>query len=171
LKSLADAGLGAALVLANLHHRWVVPLMERELRIYEMGEMANPVSLVRSRLVHDRLPLEYAATRVRRAIDLKVVRHSNDDLWSFVMLDDAPPVSRLSPFSFIHPRHAGVALTFHSPQQRVAVDAARSELPTPRAHARVAQRREQERVARKKERSIRRWECQERRDEEFRLRE
>jgi hypothetical protein len=33
LKSLAYAGLGAALVLANLHHRRIVPLMERELRI------------------------------------------------------------------------------------------------------------------------------------------
>jgi hypothetical protein len=56
LKSLADAGLGAASVLANLHHRRIIPLMERELRIYEMGKMANPVSLARSRLVHDRFP-------------------------------------------------------------------------------------------------------------------
>jgi hypothetical protein len=56
LKSLADAGLGAASVLANLHHRRIIPLMERELRIYEMGKMANPVSLERSRLVHDRFP-------------------------------------------------------------------------------------------------------------------
>jgi hypothetical protein len=37
LKNLADAGLGAASVLANLHHRRIVPLMERELRIYEMS--------------------------------------------------------------------------------------------------------------------------------------
>jgi hypothetical protein len=98
LKSLADAGLGTTSVLANLHHRRVVPLMERELRIYEMSETANPVSLARSRLVHDRFPLEYAATRVRRAIILKAVRHSNDDLWSFVMLPDAPSVSSLPPF-------------------------------------------------------------------------
>jgi hypothetical protein len=62
LKGLADAGLGAASVLVNLHHRWIVPLMERELRIYEMNETANPVSLARSRLLHDRFPLEYAAT-------------------------------------------------------------------------------------------------------------
>jgi hypothetical protein len=45
LKSLADAGLGAASVIANLHHRRIIPLMERELRIYEMGETANPASL------------------------------------------------------------------------------------------------------------------------------
>jgi hypothetical protein len=31
------------LVLANLHHRRIVPLMERELRIYEMSDVANPI--------------------------------------------------------------------------------------------------------------------------------
>jgi hypothetical protein len=79
LKSLADAGLGMASVLANLHHRRIIPLMERRLRIFEMDEAADPVALARSRLVHDRLPPEYAATRARRAINLKVVS-SNDDL-------------------------------------------------------------------------------------------
>jgi hypothetical protein len=99
LKGLADAGLGAALVLTNLHHKPIVPLMERELRIYEMSEAANPVSLARSRLLHDRFPQEYAATRARRAINLKVGRHNNNELWSFVMLPDAPTVSR-PPFPF-----------------------------------------------------------------------
>jgi hypothetical protein len=96
LKGLADAGLGAASVLANLHHRRIVPLMERELRIYEMSDVANPTTLARSELLHECLPPEYAAKRARRAISLKVVRHSNDDLWSFVMLSDAPAVSRPS---------------------------------------------------------------------------
>jgi hypothetical protein len=96
LKNLADAGLGAASVLANLHHRRIVPLMERELRIYKMSEVANPVSLARSRFLHERFPQEYATTRARRAISLKVVRHDNDDLWSFVMLPDAPVVSSSS---------------------------------------------------------------------------
>jgi hypothetical protein len=91
LKSLTDARLGAASVLANLHHLAV--------RIFEMDETANPVSLARSRLVHDRVPREYAATRARRAISVKAVQHSDDDLWSFVMLPDAPPVSKLPPFS------------------------------------------------------------------------
>jgi hypothetical protein len=54
--------------------------MERELRIYEMGETTNPVSLACSQLVPDHLPLEYAAMRARRAISLKAVRHNNDDL-------------------------------------------------------------------------------------------
>jgi hypothetical protein len=96
LKNLADAGLGEASILANLHHRRIVPLMERELRIHEMSEVANPTSLARSRFLLDSLPHEYAATRARRAISLKAVRHSNDDLWSFVMLPDAPAVSRSS---------------------------------------------------------------------------
>jgi hypothetical protein len=135
LKSLADAGLGAASVLANLHHRRIIPLMEKELRIYEMGETAKPVSLARSRLVPDRLPPEYAAMRARRAISLKAVRHSNDDLWSFVMLPDAPPVSGLFPFSFILPPCVAATLTFRSSQQRVAVNTVRTDLPTPRARA------------------------------------
>jgi hypothetical protein len=103
LKGLADAGLGAAWVFVNLYRRRIVPLMERELRIYEMSETASPVSLAHSWLVHDRFPLEYASTRARRAISLKAVRHSKNDLWSFVMLPDAPPVSRLPPFPlFLH---------------------------------------------------------------------
>jgi hypothetical protein len=80
LKGPADAGLGAASVLANLHHRKIIPLMERELRVYKMSETANPVSLARSRLLYDRFRPEYAATRARRAISLKAVRHGNVDL-------------------------------------------------------------------------------------------
>jgi hypothetical protein len=97
LKSLADAGLGAVSVLANLHHRRIIPLMERGLRIFEMEETANPVALACSRLVHVRLPPEYAATRARRALNLKAVKNNNDDLWSFVMLPDGPLVSGLFP--------------------------------------------------------------------------
>jgi hypothetical protein len=97
LKSFADAGLGTASVLPNLHHRWIIPLMERRLRIFEMDETADPVALARSRLVHDSLPLEYAATRARRAINLKAVKNSNDDLWSFLMLSDGPLVGGLFP--------------------------------------------------------------------------
>jgi hypothetical protein len=56
LKSLADAGLGAALVLANLHHRRIIPLMEGRLRIFEIDEAADPVALAHSRLLPDRFP-------------------------------------------------------------------------------------------------------------------
>jgi hypothetical protein len=37
---------------------------------------------------------------VRCAISLKAVRNGNDDLWSFVMLPDAPPVNRIPPFFY-----------------------------------------------------------------------
>jgi hypothetical protein len=80
LKDLADAGLGAALVLAKLHHRRIVPLMERRLHIFEMGDTADPVALAQSRLLPDLLLQEYTATRARRAINLKAIRHSDDDL-------------------------------------------------------------------------------------------
>jgi hypothetical protein len=99
-KNLADAGLGAASVLMNLHHRRIVPLMERELRIHEMSEAVNPMSLARSRFLPERLPREYATTRARPAISLKAVRHDNEDLWSFIMLPDAPEVSGSSSPSY-----------------------------------------------------------------------
>jgi hypothetical protein len=96
LKALADAGLTAASVLANLHHWRIVPLMERRFHIFEMEETADPVALAQSRLRPDLLLQEYAATRARRAINLKAVRHSDDDLWSFAMLPVGLLVSRAS---------------------------------------------------------------------------
>jgi hypothetical protein len=115
LKSLADAGLGAASVLANLHHRRIIPLMERRLRIFEMDEAADPVALAQSRLLPDRFPQEYATTRARHAINLKAVKTSNDDLWSFVMLPDVPLMSGLFPLSFIPLSCAATTLTSHPP--------------------------------------------------------
>jgi hypothetical protein len=58
LKNLVDAGLGAASVITNLHHRRIIPLMERRLHIFEMSEAANPVALAQSRLLPDLLPQE-----------------------------------------------------------------------------------------------------------------
>jgi hypothetical protein len=51
LRSLATQGLTAAGVLAFLHHRRIVPLMERPLCIFQMTEVANPVALARSRML------------------------------------------------------------------------------------------------------------------------
>jgi hypothetical protein len=42
----------------------------------------------------------YAATRVRRVVNLKAVPHNDDDLWLFVMLPDAGPVSTAFPLLF-----------------------------------------------------------------------
>jgi hypothetical protein len=92
---LADAGLEATSIITNFHHRQIVPLMERELCIFEMSDTANPTSLVRSRLLQQCLLKEYATTRARCVVSLKSVPHNDDDLWSSVMLPDAPPVSVL----------------------------------------------------------------------------
>jgi hypothetical protein len=73
--------------------------MERRLRIYEMTEDADPTALARSRLLRERFLQEYSATRARCTVNLRTMPTDNDDLWSFIMLSDAPPVSRL-PLSF-----------------------------------------------------------------------
>jgi hypothetical protein len=39
--------------------------------------------------LQERPPKGYVATRARCAVNLKVVPHNDDDLWSFVMLPDA----------------------------------------------------------------------------------
>jgi hypothetical protein len=102
LKALADTGLTAASVLTNLHHRWIVPLMERRLRIFEMKETADPVVLVQSRLMPDLLLQEYAATRARRAVNLRAMRVDDTALWAFTMLPEGPLVSRVpTPFGFL----------------------------------------------------------------------
>jgi hypothetical protein len=91
LKHVADRGLAAGCVLANLHHRRIVPLMERRLRIFEMDEDADLVALAESRLLRDLFPREYAATRARCAIDLRAGCCDNVSLWAFAML----PVGQL----------------------------------------------------------------------------
>jgi hypothetical protein len=93
LKDLADSGLTAGCVLANLHHRRVVPLMERPLRFFEMHEDADPVALAQSRLLPGLFPREYAATWARRAINLRTGRNNDTTLWTFTMLPVGPLVS------------------------------------------------------------------------------
>jgi hypothetical protein len=102
LKALADDGLTAGCVLTNLHHRRVVPPMERPLRIFKMHEDANPVALVQSRLMPGLFPREYAATQARRAIDLRTGRNDDVALWAFIMLPVGPLVSGL-PRSLVRP--------------------------------------------------------------------
>jgi hypothetical protein len=97
LKALVDDGLTAGSVLANLHHRRIVPLMERPLHIFEMHEDADPIALAQSRLMPDLFPQEYAATRAWRAIDLRAARSDDAALWAFTMLPVGPLVSGLPP--------------------------------------------------------------------------
>jgi hypothetical protein len=94
LRNLAARGLTAATVLAFLHHRRVVPLMERPLCIFEMTETANPVALARSGMLPSPLLREYAATRARSAIDTRSLR-SDRPLWDLEMLPTGPLMSRI----------------------------------------------------------------------------
>jgi hypothetical protein len=98
LKDLAGRGLTAGVVLANLHHRRVVPLMERPLRIYEMTEIVDPIALARSRLLPDPFPRAFAATRARRAIDPKSGRCDDMALWAHEMLPTGQLVSGVLDF-------------------------------------------------------------------------
>jgi hypothetical protein len=159
LKDLADGGLTAGCVLANLHHRRIVPLMERLLRIFEMHEDADPFALAQSQLLPGLFPREYAATRARRAIDLKTSRNDDATLWAFTMLPVVPLVSGLSlPLALLVHEALSCLEILPIPLQIRAVNATLSDPPTPRsrAHARAAQRREQERAVSKRERSLRR---------------
>jgi hypothetical protein len=62
LKKLADRGLTARCVLANLHHRRITPLMERRLCIFEKSEDTDPLALAESRLLRDPFLRSYAAS-------------------------------------------------------------------------------------------------------------
>jgi hypothetical protein len=97
LRYLAGRGLIATTVLAFLHHRRVVPLMERPLRIFEMTETTNPSALARSRMLPSPLLREYAATRARSAVDTRSLR-SDRSLWDLEMLPTGPLVSRILGF-------------------------------------------------------------------------
>jgi hypothetical protein len=71
--------------------------MERPLRIFEMHEDADPVALAQSQLPPGLFPREYAATRARRAINLRAGRNDDAALWEFTMLPVGPLVSELPP--------------------------------------------------------------------------
>jgi hypothetical protein len=109
---------------------------------------------------------------VRRAVNLKAMRTDDIALWAFTMLPEGQLVSRVPALLRSFDSWGIVVIwSFTHPLQVMAVNAARSDPPSPRARARAAQWREQERVARKKEKGIRRRERREQRSEEFRPRE
>jgi hypothetical protein len=99
LRNLAGRGLTTEVVLAHLHHRRIVPLMERPLRIYQMTEDADPVALAKSRSLPSPFPREYAATRARRAIDPKSGRYNDKALLDLEMLPTGPLVRGLLDFT------------------------------------------------------------------------
>jgi hypothetical protein len=92
LRNLATRGLTAAGVLAFLHHRRIVPLMERPLCIFEVTEVADPVALARSRMLPTPLGRAYALTRARNAVDTRMLRQDRSP-WDLEMLPTGPLVS------------------------------------------------------------------------------
>jgi hypothetical protein len=92
LRNLATRGLTAVGVLAFLHHRRVVPLMERPLCIYEMTEEADPVALARSRMLPTPLGQAYALTRARNTVDTRMLRQGRSPC-EFEMLPTGPLVT------------------------------------------------------------------------------
>jgi hypothetical protein len=99
LRNLSGRGLTEEVVLAHLHHRRIVPLMESPLCIYQMTEDADPVALAKSWSLPSPFPREYAATRARHAIDPKSVRYNEKALWDLEMLPTGPLVRGV--FDFI----------------------------------------------------------------------
>jgi hypothetical protein len=95
------AALTAAGVLAFLHHRRVVPLMERPLCIFKMTEEEDPVALARSRMLPTPLGRAYALTQARNAVDTWMLRQDRSP-WDLEMLPTGPLVSMvLDPVSFL----------------------------------------------------------------------
>jgi hypothetical protein len=92
---LTAQGLTAAGVLAFLHHRRVVPLMERPLCIFEMTEEADPVTLARSRMLPTPLGRSYALTRARNDVDTRMLARLDQTPWDLEMLPTGPLVSMI----------------------------------------------------------------------------
>jgi hypothetical protein len=88
-------------VLAFLHHRRIVPLMERPLCIYEMTEAADPVALARSRMLPTPLGRPYALTRARNAVDTRMPMHPDRTPWDLEMLPTGPLVSVILDFVLV----------------------------------------------------------------------
>jgi hypothetical protein len=95
LKNLATRGLTAAGVLTFLHHRRVVPLMERPLCIYQMTEEADPIALARSRMLPTPLERGYALTRAWKAVDTRMLLCQDRCPWDLEMLPTGPLVSMI----------------------------------------------------------------------------
>jgi hypothetical protein len=93
LKNLGTRGLTAATVLAFLHHRRIMLLMERPLCLFEMTEEADPVALARSRMLPTPLERGYALTRARSAVDTRMLRQDRSP-WDLEMLSTGPLVSK-----------------------------------------------------------------------------
>jgi hypothetical protein len=112
--------------------------MERRLRIFEMEETADSMALTQSQLMPDLFLREYAATRARHAVNLKAMRTDDAALWAVTMLPEGPLVSRVPALLRSFDSWSIVMIwSFTRPLQMMAVNAARSDPPTPRARERA----------------------------------
>ena len=68
LKKLHEGGLTAALVLSAIHHRWVLPLMSRPLRMDEMGPGVSYRDLEACQMSNEALADDVVTARVRAAV-------------------------------------------------------------------------------------------------------
>ena len=68
LKRLCNEGLMAAIILSVVHHRRVLPLMARPLRLDKMGQRVAPKDLEACRMSGEALPDKEIVTRVNAAI-------------------------------------------------------------------------------------------------------
>jgi hypothetical protein len=60
--------------------------MERPLCIYEMTKEADPIALVRSRMLPTPLGRPYALTRARNAVDTRMLAHPGRTPWDLKIL-------------------------------------------------------------------------------------
>ena len=68
LKKLREEGLTATLVLSTIHHRWVLLLMSRPLRMDEMGPGVLSRDLEACQMSNEVPPDKEVAARVRATI-------------------------------------------------------------------------------------------------------
>jgi len=95
LKKLREEGLTAALVLLAVHHRRILPLMSRPLRMDEMGPGVSSWNLKACRMSNEAPADEEVAARVRAAVagDFQP-EHVN----GFPMRPDKGSIDLVSPF-------------------------------------------------------------------------
>jgi len=95
LKKLREEGLTAALVLSVVHHRRILPLMSRPMRMDEMGPGVSSRDLEACRMSNEAPTDEEVAARVRAAVagDFQP-EHVN----GFPMRPDQGSIDLVSPF-------------------------------------------------------------------------
>jgi len=96
LKKLREEGLTAALVLSAVHHRRILPLMSRPLRMDEMGPGVSSWDLEASRMSNEAPADEEVAARVRATV---AGDFQPEDVNGFPMRPDEGSIDLVSIFS------------------------------------------------------------------------